>query len=186
MKPWNWDSVHVKLDWKKWTSCRHPPPANQLPYCFTVRTGLGVNEQILFFKIQWMHFFLFYSTGKVDMVAIQMLFQALYTLNSPKQIKEKNKQNKNQLSNLSKWWMCTFITLLKTLTVLWALSEQLPIVHVSTDPWRGCDRFYNLNFLAFQKESQVKSRNDIIYTGFHMQLRSWRLKLQPKIMSYQH
>lgn len=100
--------------------------------------------------------------------------------------KRKKKQNKNQLSNLSKWWMCTFITLLKTLTVLWALSEQLPIVHVSTDPWRGCDRFYNLNFLAFQKESQVKSRNDIIYTGFHMQLRSWRLKLQPKIMSYQH
>ena len=39
-------------------------------------------------------------------------------------------------------------------------------------------------FLAFQKESQVKSRNDIIYTGFHMQLRSWKLKLQPKIMSY--
>lgn len=79
--------------------------------------------------------------------------------------------------------MCTFITLLKTLTVLWALSEQL-IVHVSTDPWRWCDRFIIWTFLALQKESQVKSRNDIIYTGFHMQLRSWKLKLQPKVMSY--
>lgn len=74
--------------------------------------------------------------------------------------------------------MCTFITLLKTLTVLWALSEQL-IVHVSTDQWRWCDRFIIWTFLALQKESQVKSRNDSIYTGFHMQLRSWKLKLQP-------
>ena len=44
---------------------------------------------------------------------------------------------------------------------------------------------HNLNFSCIsKKESQVKSRNDIIYTGFHMQLRSWKLKLQPKIMSY--
>lgn len=49
----------------------------------------------------------------------------------------------------------------------------------------GVTDFYNLNFsFPFQKESQVKSRNDIIYTGFHMQLRSWKLKLQPEIMSY--
>lgn len=49
-------------------------------------------------------------------------------------------------------------------------TSQLPIIHVSTDPERWCDRFHHLN-LAIHK-TQVKSRNDIIYTGFHMQLRS--------------
>lgn len=46
------------------------------------------------------------------------------------------------------------------------------------------ERFIFSTFLALQKESQVISRNDIIYTGFHMQLRSWKLKLQPNVMSY--
>lgn len=48
----------------------------------------------------------------------------------------------------------------------------------------GVTDFITWTSLPFQKESQVESRNDIIYTGFHMQLRSWKLKLQPEIMSY--
>lgn len=55
------------------------------------------------------------------------------------------------------------------------LLYMLVLTHVG-----GVTDFIIGTFLAFQKESQVKSRNDVIYTGFHMQLRSWKLKLQPK------
>lgn len=77
--------------------------------------------------------------------------------------------------------MYTFDTLLKSIT-----SEQLSIVCVSTDPLRWCDRFYNLNLTCISRRVEMT-----LYTlGFHMQLRSWKLKLQPKkkkkkkIMSY--
>ena len=75
---------------------------------------------------------------------------------------------------------------LKNINSIVSTIWQLPIVHVSTDwPMKVVWQIFIIwTFLAFQKESQVKSRNDIIYTGFHMQLRSWKLKLQPKIMSY--
>lgn len=36
-------------------------------------------------------------------------------------------------------------------------------------------------FLHFKKEYQVNSRNKPIYTGFHMQLRSWEITLQPEL-----
>lgn len=107
---------------------------------------------------------------------------ALYTQNSPWQIKKKSKINDPIYPNGG--CLPTLITCLDTFTVVWGLCEQLLLVHVSTDPLRWHDRLYNLNFSCIKKKSQVKSRNDNIYTGFHMQLRSWKLKLQPKIMSY--
>lgn len=68
---------------------------------------------------------------------------------------------------------------------MWALFEQLPIVQVSTDSWIWCDRLYNSNFSCISKKSLRSSVEMTLFTlVFHMQLRSWKLKLQPKIMSY--
>ena len=82
--------------------------------------------------------------------------------------------------------MCTFNTLLKTLTVLWALAEQHPMVHVSPDPWRWCDQFVSFELvLHFKKNLRPRVEMTLFTLVFHMQLRSWKLKLQPKkIMSY--
>lgn len=63
------------------------PHASTLPqhisYHIVLQSGQawGVTNKILFSKYNGCIFF--DSTGKVNMAAIQMLFQALYTLNSP-------------------------------------------------------------------------------------------------------
>lgn len=72
-----------------------PPSPNKISYHIVLQSGQAWGLQTDFiFKIQWMLFFFsFKSTGNVNMVAIQMLFQALYTLNSPKQIKNKKQKS---------------------------------------------------------------------------------------------
>lgn len=134
------------------------PPTNQTPYCFTVRTGLGGYKQILFLKYNGCNFFFsffFDSTGKVNMGGKFRCSSKPFThWIHPKQIKKQNKKINYPINPNDG---CALSSLIKTLTVLWALSEQFPIVHVSTDPWTWCDRFYNLNFSCISKKS-LRSR----------------------------
>lgn len=155
------------------------PSPNKSDSIFSFQSGQEVGRgrfTDLIFKIQWMHYFWFSRDSEHDGNS-DALPSPLYTELTPTtKTKQKTKKIKYPINPNGR---CALPTpSLKTLTVSWALSEQL--LHVSTDPWRWCDKSHNLNFPCISKSLRSRVEMALFTLVFTCSSEAGSLKLQPK------